>query len=153
MSFPTQPFRDEHAELLVHIDQIRQVARELGRVSPEERRTMVTRVLGFLRGTLLPHAEAEEAVLYPEWARLVGAPDASAPMIHDHQAIASYTNELGHADVEDLERVRELLYGLHALISVHFRKEEDLQLPLLDAHPEVAEEILKRMSAHAHHAH
>lgn len=113
---------------------------------------MVARVLDFLRGTLLPHAEAEEAVLYPEWARLVGAPDASAPMIHDHQAIAAYTNELGHADLEDLERVRELLYGLHALISVHFRKEEDLQLPLLDAHPEVADEILKRMSAHAHHA-
>ena len=38
-----------------------------------------------------------------------------------------------------------MLYGLYALISVHFLKEEDLQLPVFDANPEVAERVLARM--------
>jgi iron-sulfur cluster repair protein YtfE (RIC family) len=28
--------------------------------------------------------------------------------------------------------LQELLYGLHALITVHFRKEDELYLPLLE---------------------
>ena len=51
------------------------------------------------------------------------------------------------------------MYGLYALISVHFRKEEDLQLPAFDAAPpEVTQAVLKRMEtltghAHDHHHH
>ena len=36
---------------------------------------------------------------------------------------------------EDVDTLQELLYGVHALISVHFRKEEDIQLPAFDAAP------------------
>ncbi len=153
MVLPTQPFRDEHAELLVHIEHIRQAARELPRVSLQEREALLARILGFLRQTLLPHAEAEEQVLYPEWARLVGSPDAAAPMIHDHRAIMARTEALALTDPGDIDRLQELLYGLYALISVHFRKEEEIQLPAFDAAPETAERVVKRMGSHAHHAH
>ena len=153
MALPTQPFRDEHAALLDHIEHIRQVAGTLDHASLQERRAMLERILDFLRGTLLPHARAEEEVLYPEWSRLIGSPDAAAPMIHDHRAIVARTEALAAADPADLEHLRELLYGLYALIRVHFRKEEDIQLPAFDAHPEVAARVLQRMGPHEHHQH
>ncbi len=153
MPLPTQPFRDAHAELLVHIEHIRQAARQLPRVSSEERGAILERILDFLRQTLLPHAEAEEQVLYPEWAQLVRSREAAAPMIHDHEAILARTDALGHTDADDIDRAQELLYGLYALISVHFRKEEEIQLPALDADPETAERVVKRMGSHPHHSH
>ena len=60
---PTEPFRKEHEELLAHIDHIGLAARELPGLDPAERREVIDRVLGFLSGTLLPHAKAEEDVL------------------------------------------------------------------------------------------
>ena len=86
---PTEPFRHEHEQLLEHIEHIAYAAREIPRVSEDERDTLRKRILGFLRGTLLPHAKAEEEVLYPEWAKLVGFADAAVPMVHDHEAIVA----------------------------------------------------------------
>ena len=154
---PTEPFRAEHAQLLEHIEHIRLTAREVPLLSPDERESVVGRVLAFLRGTLMPHAEAEEEVLYPEWARLVGHADASVPMVHDHRAIVARVERLAATPPDDVDSLQELLYGLYALIEVHFRKEEDIQLPVFDAQPqEFVDEVLARMAeaagpAHSHH--
>ena len=150
---PTEPFRHEHEELLEHIEHLAAAAREMPRLSEQERDLLRDRIIGFLRGTLMPHAKAEEEILYPEWAQLVGFADAAVPMIHDHEAIVARVERLDAADVADLDALQELLYGLYALISVHFRKEEDLQLPAFDAAPEVTQEILARMGAATGHAH
>ena len=150
---PTEPFRHEHEELLEHIEHLGLAAREMPQLSEEERAAVRERILGFLRGTLLPHAKAEEEVLYPEWAQLVGYAGAAAPMVHDHEAIVARVERLEAADVADVDTLQELLYGLYALISVHFRKEEDLQLPAFDAAPEVAERVLARMGEGHAHAH
>ena len=153
---PTEPFRQEHEALLEHIEHLAAAARELPRLSPAEREALVGRVLGFLRGTLLPHAKAEEEVLYPEWARLVGYDEAAVPMVHDHEAIVARVERLERTDPADVDSLQELLYGLHALIGVHFRKEEDIQLPTFDAAPpEVTQSVLERMeklagSSHVH---
>jgi iron-sulfur cluster repair protein YtfE (RIC family) len=150
---PTEPFRHEHEELLEHIEHLAQAARDIPRLSEEERAALRERILGFLRGTLLPHAKAEEEVLYPEWANLVGYADAAVPMVHDHEAIVARVERLEEADVGDVDTLQQQLYALHALISVHFRKEEDLQLPAFDAAPEVAERVLARMGETAGHTH
>jgi iron-sulfur cluster repair protein YtfE (RIC family) len=150
---PTESFRQEHEQLLEHIEHLGQAAREMPRLSEEERDDLRKRIIGFLRGTLLPHAKAEEEVLYPEWAKLVGFPDAAVPMVHDHEAIVARVDRLDAADPADVDALQELLYGLYALISVHFRKEEDLQLPAFDAAPEVAASVSARMGAAAGHAH
>ena len=142
---PTEPFRKEHEQLLEHIEHIAQAAREMPRLSDDERSLLRERVLGFLRGTLIPHARAEEEVLYPEWAKLVGYPDAAAPMIHDHEAIVARVERLERTDVRDVDTLQELLYGLSALINVHFGKEEDLQFPAFDAAPEVTAAVLHLM--------
>ena len=151
---PTEPFRKEHEQLLEHIEHIAQAARELPRLSDEERSLLRERILGFLRGTLVPHAKAEEEVLYPAWAELVGFAGAAAPMVHDHEAIVARIERLERADIRDTDALQELLYGLYALISVHFRKEEDLQLPAFDAAPpEVTQSVLERMERAAGEAH
>jgi iron-sulfur cluster repair protein YtfE (RIC family) len=150
---PTQPFRDEHRELIEHIEHLAEAARQMPQLTSEEREALRDRVLEFLRGTLIPHATAEEQVLYPEWARLVGFADAAVPMIHDHEAIAARVNRLETVDVGQVDTLQELLYELHALVSVHFAKEEDIQLPAFDAAPEAAERVLQAMETAGGNAH
>jgi iron-sulfur cluster repair protein YtfE (RIC family) len=150
---PTEPFRREHEELLEHIEHLAEAAREMPRLPPAKRAELRDRVLGFLRGTLVPHAQAEEAVLYPRWAELVGFADAAVPMVHDHEAIVARIERLEAVDTEDVDTLQELLYGLYALVSVHFRKEEDIQLPAFDAVPEVADEVIAAMGAAVGDAH
>lgn len=151
---PTERFRREHEELLPHIEHVRQAAREVPRLSEDERRTLLARILEFLQGTLIPHARAEEAVLYPEWAKLVGFEGAAVPMVHDHEAIVAWVERLAQADEADVDTLQELLYGLYALISVHFSKEEDIQLPAFDAAaPELTRSVLERMEAQSGHTH
>jgi iron-sulfur cluster repair protein YtfE (RIC family) len=150
----TEPFRREHAELHAHVEHIAQAAKEVARLDRSEREVLVGRILEFLTGTLVPHARAEEEVLYPEWARLVGFAGAAVPMVHDHEAIVARIERLEEADLDDLDTLQELLYGLYALIGVHFRKEEDIQLPVFDAAPpELTQGVLERMAALAGHAH
>ena len=150
---PTEPFRREHEELLEHIEHLAQAARAMPALTLDDRVALCDRILSFLEDTLVPHAQAEERVLYPRWAELVGFPDAAVPMVHDHEAIVSRIERLREVDPADVDVLQELLYGLYALISVHFRKEEDLQLPVFDANPAAAAEVLAAMGEHAGHSH
>jgi hypothetical protein len=131
----TEAVRTDHAQLREHVEHLRIAARELPEMSPAEREEMLGRIGEFLRGTLVPHAEEEERTLYREVARQLGHPEATAPMTHDHVAIRVRTLELVTTDAADVDRLQQLLYGLYALISVHFWKEEQLYLPLVERPP------------------
>ena len=144
---PTDAFREEHRHLLVHVEHIRIAAREVTDLPIDERRAVVGRVLDFLRGTLVPHAEWEEQVLYAAVGELLGNPRATASMARDHIAIMRMIDALADTDPEDVARLQELLYGLHALITVHFEKEEEVYLPLLDAQPDVAARVMRQIAA------
>jgi iron-sulfur cluster repair protein YtfE (RIC family) len=151
---PTEPFRSEHEELHAHIEHLGEAARSIPGLSIEDREALLGRIVDFLRGTLIPHAKAEEEVLYPAWAKLVGFDGAAVPMVHDHEAILARIERLEHTEPADTDALQELLYGLYALIGVHFRKEEDIQLPAFDAAPpEVTQGVLDRMAAISGHAH
>ena len=138
----TQPLRDEHLELLPHIERLRIVADAIGLAPDKSVRQGVEEVYTFLIYQLTPHARAEERVLYPTVGRLLGAPAVTATMSRDHREIEQLTQELealrpqltgasvGEAEVLALRRI---LYGLYALVAVHFAKEEDIYLPLLDS--------------------
>jgi iron-sulfur cluster repair protein YtfE (RIC family) len=159
-----QSFRDEHAHLLPHIDHLREVADTVGEAPHEALTREVAEAHTFLTERLIPHAEAEDAWLYPAVARLMGAPQATATMRRDHVEVGRLTAELGDL----LERlrgeglgaslakdVRRVLYGLHALVAVHFAKEEEVYLPLLEDRlsPEEAQELVESMhgAGHTHH--
>ena len=156
----TQPIRDEHAQLLPELARIRALADELDELDPVVVTKELYEVVAFLRDELIPHAVAEDAVLYPAVARLLGAPDATATMGRDHTEGVRYVDELHdllpvcdqlHDRPAIARTARRLLYGLDAVLRLHFAKEEELYLPLLDAGlDEVdADELYLRL-AHAH---
>lgn len=149
---PTAAFREEHRHLMAHVDRVRLAAGEAGDLPPAERAALVESLLEFLRGTLLPHAEWEEQVLYRAVGELLGDARATAAMTRDHVAIGRMIEALGETDTTDIARLQELLYGLHALITVHFEKEEEIYLPLLDARPDVAERVMRQVGS-GHHQH
>jgi iron-sulfur cluster repair protein YtfE (RIC family) len=163
MTTHTQPLRDEHKDLLPHIELLRTVADDIGDVPIASLRRSIDEAYAFLTHHLLPHAQAEERALYPVVGRLMGAPEATATMSRDHVAIGRLTEELGalrsHLSGTSLgaseERaLRRVLYGLSTLVSVHFAKEEEVYLPLLDARltAEEAARLFEAMERAAHEA-
>ncbi len=159
----TQPLREEHRELLPHIERLHTFADTIGSASIEAVRQGVEEVFTFLTHQLIPHAQAEERVLYPTVGRLMGAPEATATMSRDHREIDRLTQELGtlrsqlggaevgEAEVQVLHRV---LYGLYALVALHFAKEEEIYLPLLDTRltPQEAQQMFQEMEEAAQEA-
>jgi hemerythrin-like domain-containing protein len=129
---PVKLLLREHERLLDHVEHVRVAALELPALSPEERRGVLDRIIDFLRYDLGAHAESEERALYPHVARLLGDPRATETMAYDHSAIRQLTARLAEASIHDVPLLQELLYGLHALITLHFRKEEELYVPLLE---------------------
>ncbi len=144
---PTEAFREEHRHLVAHVDQIRAAGGEVVDLAPEEREALVGRILEFLRKTLVPHAEWEEQVLYAAVGKLLGNTAATATMSRDHVAIRRMIDALAEADPSNVTRLQELLYGLHALILVHFEKEEEVYLPLLDTQPDLAERVVAQIGS------
>ena len=163
MNTLTQPLRDEHKELFPHIDRIRQVAETIGEAPIADIRDGIEEVYDFLSNHLKPHAEAEEAALYPVVQKVLGSPDATKTMSRDHVEVGFYIKELESlrngltgetlttVQVKSLQRV---LYGVYGLVKVHFAKEEEVYLPILDQRltPESAREMFEAMEAAAHAA-
>lgn len=154
-----QPLRDEHQELKPHIEKILHLADGIEHLTPIQRVEGVATAHGFLTEQLIPHAEAEDAILYPAIARVMGTPQATATMSRDHVEVHRMTGELGRLAAEgataDLHAVRRVLYGLYALISVHFAKEEEIYVPLLEEalSPEEADWLFHQLGHAAHRAH
>jgi hypothetical protein len=72
----------------------------------------------------------------------MGAPEATATMSRDHVEVGRLTDELAALrealigetiDAAQARALRRTLYGLYALVKVHFAKEEEVYLPMLDA--------------------
>ena len=163
MNTLTQPLRDEHKELFPHVDQIRQVAELIGDAPIAEIRSGVEQVYDFLANHLKPHAEAEEAALYPVVQKVLGSPDATKTMSRDHVEVGFYIEELASlrngltSDVlttVQIKSLRRVLYGVYGLVKVHFAKEEEVYLPILDQRltPESAQEMFEAMETAAHTA-
>jgi iron-sulfur cluster repair protein YtfE (RIC family) len=155
VALPTEAFHEEHRELLGHIEHIRDAARELPELTESERAARRDSVLEFIQGALLPHAEAEERFLYPKVAEVLGDSRATATMSRDHVAIRERAEALSRTRTADTAELAELLFGLYALITVHFEKEEEVYLPLLDDEPEdELRALFERMAeagGHEHH--
>jgi iron-sulfur cluster repair protein YtfE (RIC family) len=156
MNAVTEPLREEHRHLLPHITSLRTLADSIGVSDGNSIRAGVDQAHAFLTQHLIPHAEAEDKALYPVVARILGAPNATATMSRDHVEVGRFTGELdalrsalgsGVIDATRERDLRRVLYGLYALVSVHFAKEEEIYLPLLDGGltPGEADEMFRAM--------
>lgn len=153
------PLRDEHATLLPHIEGLLVAANAVGFVAVDDLRTPVDDSFRFLVQHLIPHATAEDRELYPSVQGVMGSAQATATMSRDHAEVAQLTHELGEMRDRLSERtgvpnelareLRRVLYGLYALVKVHFAKEEEIYLPLLEANlaPVEATQLFERMEA------
>lgn len=156
----TQPLRDEHADLLPHLLELDAVAARLGDWQPDTARRL-DGIIEFLRGHLVPHARAEEAALYPRVEQVMTAPGATDTMKADHHEIVRRIDDLGvlvtaidagPPSPDQTEQLKAQLYGLAAILMLHFHKEEAVLLPVLDAHLSAAEAdaLFADMGAVAH---
>lgn len=147
----TQPLRDEHRELIPHIERILEVAEGIPEAPLEQIRDGVQEVYEFLAYHLVPHAQAEDAALYPAVQQALGSPDATRTMSRDHVEVGRYIEELDHLrrdlSPQKFKALQRVLYGLYALVKVHFAKEEEVYLPILEERlsPELAREMFAAM--------
>jgi iron-sulfur cluster repair protein YtfE (RIC family) len=159
----TQPLRDEHKELFPHIESLRFAAETVNENLDSTSRTSIDEAYNFLTHHLIPHAQAEDKALYPVVQRVMGAPQATATMSRDHVEVGRLTEALGSLrksldqpsiSPDKVQALHQVLYGLYALVKVHFAKEEEIYLPLLDAilTEEEAREMFEAMEAAAHEA-
>ena len=164
MAILTQPLRDEHKDLWPHVEELRNTADAVGEVPLEMLRRAVDEAYDFLARHLIPHAQAEDRALYPVVQKVMGAAEATATMRRDHIEVGRLTEELsalrrqlaGAASITtpQAKALRRVLYGLYTLVKVHFAKEEEVYLPLLDARltPVEAQRMFEAMEEAAREA-
>ncbi len=137
-----QRVRDEHREMIAQIEILRTVADSIGSATTESIREGVGQAYTFLIHQLIPHAQAEEQVLYPTVGRLLRALEATETMSRDHLEVIRLTEELEALRLHlfytpvseaDEQALRRVLYGLYAIIKLHLAKEEEIYLPILEA--------------------
>ncbi|HKJ00087.1 MAG TPA: hemerythrin domain-containing protein [bacterium] len=141
MASVIQTLRDEHAQLLPHLEHVLALA---DAIEPGSNAALIERVgavHGFLTSHLLDHAYVEEQALYPTVGRTLGAPEATATMSRDHVEIGRLIDELSELRREieggaitpaQAQSLRRVLYGLYAIVKLHFAKEEEVYLKLLE---------------------
>lgn len=160
----TQPLREEHQDLYPQILRIRQVADQIGEVPVTRLRTDLEKVYDFLANHLKPHAEAEDAALYPVVQKALGSSEATKTMSRDHAEIGQYIDLLKKQLSEisefpltksQIKALQATLYGVYGIVKVHFAKEEEIYLPILEGWltPETAQEMFDHLDVAAHEAH
>ena len=91
----------------------------------------IDEVYDFLAHSLIPHAEADEAVLYPAVGKALGTPQATIPMSRDHVEVSRLTEQLrilrSRIFQPDFDRVtatelRRVLYDLYSVVKASLRK-------------------------------
>lgn len=128
-------FSAEHDEMRDTIGLLRDAADRLAAGADPTALESLTRAHVFLIERILPHERAEEAQLYPALARPLGSGEATATMsrthaeiqrladrIGTHLALAQASNGIQPDQVDDL---LACLYGLYALLRLHFLQEEE----------------------------
>jgi heavy metal translocating P-type ATPase len=137
----TRRFRAEHTKLRPDVDRIRAVADALDPDRPAESIARVHDIHRFLVEELDPHEQDEDANLYPVLARVLGGSDPTGTMSRAHVEISHQIRRLGRMldgmdptgpSAEDVIEVRRLLYGLHAILQLHFAQEDEGYLSLID---------------------
>lgn len=129
-----QRFLAEHKEFHPEIQRIRSAADRLGQMTPEETRQELEAVRHFILVRLPEHEEEEEAVVYPVVAEAMGGEDPLSSMHRAHLEIShlgriyqQLIDELPEdgPSPDDLMDLRRLLYGLYAILRLHFAQEEE----------------------------
>jgi hypothetical protein len=132
----------DHGELGTVIDRLRSCADQLPTWPQETIHAQLTELDELIRSRLLPHERQDEHELYPRLERMLGGEDPLAPMSRAHREILRLGRRFQHM-VEDLppgrpapdmvQNLQRVLYGLEAILRLHFAQEEEIYHDVAEA--------------------
>jgi heavy metal translocating P-type ATPase len=124
-------FRREHADLVDARGAVRQAADALSGGLTPAAEAAISAAREVLVDRVLPHERAEEHELYPALAPMVGGRAGIAPMSRGHaeieRLVARLTRHLTESPAlapDQVDDLRATLYGLDAVLTLHFAQEE-----------------------------
>ncbi|NBD08978.1 MULTISPECIES: heavy metal translocating P-type ATPase [Corallococcus] len=125
----------EHQELRPVLERVQSMADRLDALGARQQKSELVELDVLLHERLLPHERRDDTELYPTLARLLGGEDPLGTMSRTHREIAHLSRlyhrrvvDLGEQGPDALERreLRRLLYGLGAILQLHFAQEEEI---------------------------
>ncbi len=132
----------EHMALSPVLDRVRSMADKLAMSAAADPRAELAELRALLKDQLLPHEGRDDQTLYPAVAPFMGGDDPLASLSRTHQEIRQLSRRFGRI-VEDLPpagpsqavacELQRLLYGLDAILRLHFAQEEEVYDALADA--------------------
>ena len=139
----------EHAQLRPLIARLQRAADALDALPPTTVRESLADLSDELEDRLLRHEQMEESSVYPSLAGVIGGGDPMAVLSGSHREIFHLVRLLRRmgggidadgADPDELRDIRRVLYGLHAILTLHMDQEEEIYQTVSDvrgaAHPQ-----------------
>jgi len=131
-------FESEHEKLLPARAAIRQAADALAGGATPAADAAARTAARLLADELLPHEQAEETELYPALSTALGGPEGTVTMSREHAEIGRLARRLERhlAEAPDgiqpdqVDDLRATLYGLDAVLTLHFAQEEEAYFTL-----------------------
>ncbi len=152
----TLPIRENHQKQLPWLEKCSELADQAGDLPSEALLGELDCLVDWLNQEILPVQDAEDRILYPTISVIMGAPQATNTMRVDHMEFRDMARELRDlsaelqkgSNSENLRHLRSLLYSLHTLLKLHFQKEEQVYLAIIDDHltSEQGRRLLEAMS-------
>jgi iron-sulfur cluster repair protein YtfE (RIC family) len=124
-----------HRTLRPRIGELASLAARLEELPGPEARSQLERLHEMLEKELLPHEREEQRTAYPLIESILKGEDPTGPLIQTHHEIHRLTRLYGRLVAqlpaegpgqEDFRDLRRVLYGLHAILSLHFAQEDEL---------------------------
>ncbi|MGO4441757.1 heavy metal translocating P-type ATPase [Mycobacterium sp. 2YAF39] len=135
-------FASEHEELRDTVDVLRAAADRIVAGADQAALDSLIGAHAFLTERILPHEQAEESRLYPALAEPLGSGEATATMSRTHAEIRRLSDRIGahlaaaqaHDGIQpdQVDDLLACLYGLHAVLRLHFLQEEENYFTLAD---------------------
>jgi hypothetical protein len=127
--------REEHERLAGPLARVRAVADQPATLPPAEAVVALGTVENLVREQLLRHEQEDDAQLYPRIERALGGDDPIAAMHRTHREVQELGILLSRMvadlppdgpDPSAMNEFRRVLYGLDAVLRLHFAQEDEL---------------------------
>lgn len=138
-------FSAEHDQLRDDLGQLRDAADLLVTAPDAAALESLITAHRLLVDRILPHEQAEESQLYPALAHPLGGGEATATMSRTHAEIQRLTDRIsahlslaetsGAIQADQVDDLLACLYGLYALLRLHFVQEEENYFTLAEDEP------------------
>lgn len=135
MTGVAQRLATSHRSLRPKVDELAALAARLDELPVAEARSRLQAVQQMLEKELLPHEEEEQRTAYPLIEKLLSEENPTGPLIQTHYEIRRLSRLYGRlveqltpagTAQEDLRDLRRVLFGLHAILTLHFAQEDEL---------------------------